>query len=110
MNIAPAWYKQEDAVEAGLSTVDIVPPVTSRDSAADQAAGVTTLQELGAAACATNTLLPCRRNRVDRAMQRERLVTAMAAPHFSGLVHLIDLNYWPTVPEQNLQPRTSACR
>jgi hypothetical protein len=82
MNIAPAWYIQEDAVEAGLSCTDIVPPVTGRERTADQAAGVTKLQELGATACASNTLLPRRRNRTDIARQREQLITSMRTPYF----------------------------
>jgi hypothetical protein len=61
MNIGPAWYKQEDAVEAGSLTVDTVPPITGRESRAVHAAGVTKLQELGAAARATIAALIWRR-------------------------------------------------
>jgi hypothetical protein len=65
MNIVPAWYKQEDAVEAGSLTVELVPPVTGRDRTADQAAGVIKLQELGADACATAPAPARRRNRTE---------------------------------------------
>jgi hypothetical protein len=77
MNIVPAWYKQEDAVEEGSLTVDVAPPVTGRESTADQAAGGTKLQELGAAARATMAPLPWRRIRTENAARRELLIIGM---------------------------------
>jgi hypothetical protein len=58
MNNAPAWYTQDDVVELGSLTTEMVPPVTGLESTAAQEVGVTRLQELGAPARATNGPLP----------------------------------------------------
>lgn len=60
----------------------MVPPVTGRESTADQVAGVTKLQELGAAACTTSAPLPWRRNRTEIATRRELFTIKTGTPYF----------------------------